>query len=107
MKVLLLLSLLFILSGCSREASMTDAQYARLTARFRLLSEHFHKSPDSLLIYSAALYQSEGVTENQVKAFVREKEKNPGDWEKTQQLILEELKKMDPLGKQLKEPRTP
>lgn len=88
---------LLVFGGCKEKVStISDQKYASVYARSCLISEHFKNSPDSAGKYTAALYKFEGVAPADMEAFVKEKGGNPEDWEKTQQMVIEELRKLNP-----------
>ena len=88
-----------VFACCAKKPSLTDEQYASVYVRARLIQEQFKNRPDSVSAYLGALYRSWGVTPGDMETFIAGKEKKPGDLEKLQQRVLEELKKLDPRPK--------
>jgi hypothetical protein len=92
---LLLLFILVMLAGCKKKDIVSNEQYARFYARKCLLKEHF-RHRDSLDKYLSGLYETEGVTPDQIVDFVKEREDNPEEWAETQDLIVKEIEKLNP-----------
>ena len=86
----------WLILQCSGKSAISTDQYVRFTAKQKLIQEHYKNKPDSLALYMAGLYKSEGVKPEGLKRFRDAVNAEPKEWIALQQKIVAELEKLNP-----------
>ena len=81
---LMLLTASLLVNGCDRKpephSSLPDNRFAALVADVVLLQEQYLGQPDSLKLRRAALLDSAGVSEEQLRGYIKTLQSRPEAW---------------------------
>jgi hypothetical protein len=80
----MLLTALLLVNGCDRQpephSSLPDNRFAVLVADVVLLQKQYLGQPDSLKLHRATLLDNAGVTEEQLRGYIKTLQSRPEAW---------------------------